>query len=221
KKAAELKFKELESKARIQDFTVEKIRNIAEKYGFILAINDEIKSEIDQLKEKYQIPDTRIIREIVKKEDIVNKKGKIDYERLGWFVFQQVLVKKEETGGIFTIPELYAFLKPYALSEKITIHDVDKAVQKLARINAIAGYEKLKSGIAVVYFFDEKFTSDYKIVLNIAKKKGFVTLEDLLSMGWSKQRANLVLTSLVKSGIARADSSYLTGKRWFFPAIQE
>lgn len=219
KKAAELKAQELEAKARIKDFTAQRIREIAEEHGFILAINDEIQGEIEALKEKYGIPESRIIRRIVKKEEILNHKNKVDYEALGWFIFQEVLIKKEETGGIFTIPELFVFLEPFELSDHISIKDIEKAMERMEKINAIAGFEKLKSGVQVVYFFDEKFTSDYKIVLNIARKQGFVMLDDLLELGWSPQRAESVLGSLTHSGIARYDESYLKGKRWFFPGV--
>ncbi|MBD3186656.1 hypothetical protein GF325_07520 [Candidatus Bathyarchaeota archaeon] len=219
KKAAELKAQELEAKARIKDFTAQRIREIAEEHGFILAINDEIQGEIEALKEKYGIPESRIIRRIVKKEEILNHKNKVDHEALGWFIFQEVLIKKEETGGIFTVPELFVFLEPFELSDQISIKDIEKAMERMEKINAIAGFEKLKSGVQVVYFFDEKFTSDYKIVLNIARKQGFVMLDDLLELGWSPQRVESVLESLTHSGIARYDESYLKGKRWYFPGV--
>ena len=217
KKAAELKAQELESKARVQDFTAERVHEIAERHGFILAINEDISKEIEELREKYGIPESRVIRKIVKKEEIVNKKGKIDHEKLGWFIFQEVLIKKDETGGIFTIPELYVFLKPFELSDNIEIKDIQKAMQRMEKVNAIEGYEKLKSGVHVVYFFDEKFTNDYKIVLDIAKNNGYVMFDDLLSMDWDPLRAEKILESLTNSGIARYDESYLKGKRWSFP----
>jgi hypothetical protein len=220
KKAAELKTKELESKARIQDFTATKIRDIAEKHGFILAINDEINAEIDALRAKYGIPESRILRKIIKKDELFDAKGKLDHDKLGWFLFQEVLAQKEETGGIFTIPELFLFLKPFDLSEKIDLKDVQKAMQKMAKTNAIAGYETLKSGVDMVYFFDEKFTSDFKIVLDLAKQKGVVLLEDLLAMNWNQQRAENVLGNLQRSGIARFDESYIKGKRWYFPGVK-
>lgn len=220
KKAAELKTQELESKARVQNFTAVKLREIAEKHGFILAINDEITAEIDALRAKYGIPESRVIRKIIKKEELFDEKGKLDLDKLGWFIFQEVLAEKEETGGIFSIPELYMFLKPFDLSEKINLKDVQKALQAMAKNKAIAGYETLKSGVDVVYFFDEKFTSDYKTVLSIAKEKGVILLEDLLGLKWTQQRAEKTLDSLVRSGIARFDESYIKGKKWYFPGLK-
>ncbi len=220
KKAAELRAQELDAKARTQKFTAEKIREIAARHGFILAINDEIKAEIDTLREKYAIPESRIIRKIVTKEEIADQKGKVDHEKLGWFAFQEVLIKKDETGGIFTIPELFLFLKALDIPESITIKNVEKAMEYMAKIKAIAGYETLKSGVEVVYLFDEKFTTDYKVVLAIAKEKGIVGLEDLLGLQWGQQRAEKVLDSLARSGIARYDESFLSGKRWFFPGVK-
>ncbi|MHA1682755.1 MAG: hypothetical protein ACTSUE_17585 [Promethearchaeota archaeon] len=220
KKAAELKAEELNSKVRVQNFTAEKIREIARKHGFILAINDEIMGEIEEIKEKYGIPETRVIRTIVKRDGIINSKGKVDHNKLGWFIFQEVLIKKEETGGIFTIPELFVFLEPFGLSAKITMKDIEKSMERMEKIDAIAGLEKLASGVSVVYFFDEKFTSDYQVVINIAKKEGMLMLDDLLELGWSPQRVEKILESLVHSGIARFDESYLKGKRWFFPGLK-
>jgi hypothetical protein len=220
KKAAELKTQELESKARVQDFTAGKIRDIAEKHGFILAINDEITAEIGELRLKYGIPESRVLKKIVKKDELFDEKGKLDPGKLGWFLFQEVLGQKEETGGIFTIPELYLFLRPFDLAEKINMKDIQKAMQAMVKSNAIAGYETLASGVDVVYFFDEKFTSDYKTVLSLAKQKGVVLLEDLLGMRWSQQRAEKTLESLVRSGIARFDESYMKGKKWYFPGLK-
>ncbi len=220
KKAAEIKAQELESKARVQDFTAVKIRAIAEKHGFILAINDEITAEIDALRARYGIPESRVIRKIIKKEDLFDEKGKLDHDKLGWLIFQEVLAEKEETGGIFSIPELVMFLKPFDLADKISMKDIQKAMQSMAKSNAIAGYETLKSGIDVVYFFDEKFTSDYKVVLGLAKVKGVVLLEDILAMKWTQQRAEKALESLVRSGIARFDESYIKGKKWYFPGLK-
>ncbi|MHA1748434.1 MAG: hypothetical protein ACTSYF_07295 [Promethearchaeota archaeon] len=219
KKAAELKAKEIETKVKIQTFTAEKIREIAQKHGFLLAINDEILNEIEQLKDKYDIPETRIIRKIVKKEDILDNKSRINFERFGWYIFQEVLIKKEETGGIFTIPELYLFLKPLNLPFEFSLKDIEKSIQYLLKNRVIAGFEKLKSGIGVIYFFDERFTSDYQVVLNLGKKNGKLVIEDLLNLGWTLQRAEKILDSLVKSGIARYDESYLKGKRWYFPGL--
>jgi hypothetical protein len=220
KKAAELKTQEIEAKARVQDFTAEKIRDIAQRHGFILAVNDEITAEIDTLRAKYGIPESRVIRQVYKMEDLVDEKGRVDVDKLGWFIFQEVLIKKDETGGIFTMPELFVFLQSLGISEKITMRDVEKAMQRMAKSNAIAGFETLKSGVAVVYFFDEKFTTDAKVVLNIAKVNGYVALEDLLKLGWGQKRAETALESLARSGIARYDESYLKGKRWFFPGVK-
>ncbi len=220
KKAAELKTQEIESKARVQTFTAVKIRAIAEKHGFILAINDEITAEIDELRAKHGIPESRVIRKIVMKEDLFDEKGKLKHDKLGWLIFQEVLAEKEETGGIFTIPDLFLFLKPFDLSDKISLKDIQRAMQAMAKDNAIAGYETLSSGVDVVYFFDEKFTSDYKIVLGLAKEKGVILLEDLLGMKWTQQRAEKTLESLVRSGIARFDESYIKGKKWYFPGLK-
>ena len=90
----------------------------------------------------------------------------------------------------------------------------------MSKSKAIADIETLKSGVTVVYFFDEKFSSDHRIVLEIAREKGVVTLEELLQMEWTQKRAESVLETMTASGIARFDESFLKGKKWYFPGIK-
>jgi hypothetical protein len=56
--------------------------------------------------------------------------------------------------------------------------------------------------------------------LTIAGDKGWTTLEEVMvQTGWSRERAEIALEELEDSGISRADPSYSTGKKWYFPGL--
>ena len=132
KKAAELKIRDLQAKASIENFTKERLRELAQKHGVILALTPELKEEIRELQEKYNIPSSKIITEQITEHDVLKKFFKIDHEKLGMLAYQRVLLQKEEIGaGLMPILEVFELVHTGILKNNIDMQDLIKAMKIL------------------------------------------------------------------------------------------
>ncbi|GAH25377.1 unnamed protein product, partial [marine sediment metagenome] len=61
KKAAELQIKDLQAKASVENFTKDRLRELAKKHGVLLALTPELRQEVKELQKKYKIPSSKII----------------------------------------------------------------------------------------------------------------------------------------------------------------
>ena len=221
KRAAELKIKEIQAKASTENLTKDRIRELAKKHGVILALTPELKDEVKLLQQKYNISSSKIITEQITEHDVLKKFSKIDHEKLGMLAYQRVLMQKEEIGvGLLPISEVFELINTGILKGNVEIKDVIKAMKILDKTNVIEDVKKLDSGAFMIQFFPIQYTDDQFKVIGLAKKKGFISLEDIcVSLEWSQDRAIKVLKTLEESGIAKFRESILTGKQWFFPSI--
>jgi hypothetical protein len=221
KKAAELKIKDLQAKASVENFTKEKLEDLAKKHGVILALTPELKAEVKDLQDKYNIPSSKIITEQITENDVLKNFSKIDHEKLGLLAYQRVLMQKEEIGvGLIPINEVYDLVHSGILKEIIEIKDLLKSLKLLKKNHVIDDLIETDSGIVMVRFFPIQYTSDQVRVIGIAKEKGYVSVEDIcLALNWSQDRALKTLETLELSGVAKLRESYLTGKQWYFPSI--
>ena len=219
KKAAELQIKEMQSKASIEKFTKDRLRELAKKHGVLLALTPELREEVKELQKKYNIPSSKIITEQITEHDVLRKFSKIDHEKLGMLAYQRVLMNKEETGGIIPLSEVFELVNTGILKSIIQIKDVKKALKLLKKTRVIDDLTELDSGIIIVRFFPIQYTGDETKVVELAKEKGLLTLEDVcIKLSWSQDRALRALESLEKSGIAKFRDNIITGKQWFFPS---
>ena len=221
KRAAELKIKEIQAKASTENLTKDRIRELAKKHGVILALTPELKDEVKLLQQKYNISSSKIITEQITEHDVLKKFSKIDHEKLGMLAYQRVLMQKEEIGvGLLPISEVFELINTGILKGNVEIKDVIKAMKILDKTNVIEDVKKLDSGTFMIQFFPIQYTDDQFKVIGLAKKKGFISLEDIcVGLEWSQDRALKVLETLEQSGIAKFRESILTGKQWFFPSM--
>ncbi|MFW9941304.1 MAG: hypothetical protein ACFFFT_09700 [Candidatus Thorarchaeota archaeon] len=220
KKAAELKIKDMEAKASIENFTKDKLRELAKQHGVLLALTPELREEVKELQKKYNIPSSKIITEQITEHDVLRKFSKIDFQKLGMLAYQRVLMSKEETGGIVPLSEVFELVNTGILKGNVEIRDVEKALKLLKKARVIEDISELDSGAIIVRFFPIQYTRDESKVVELAKEKGILTLEDIcVKLEWSQDRALHALESLEKSGIAKFRENILTGKQWFFPSI--
>jgi hypothetical protein len=220
KKGVELKLIELESKAQIENMTKDRLSEIAQKHGVIIALDDSLKNEIEEIQKKYNIPKSRIITKEMTDSDVLIK-GKLDHEKLGQLIYQRVMLDKHETGGLLTLPDVFTRVNVGALEHNITLKDVNKAIDILKKNNAIYDVEKLGSGLLLISFFPVQYTSDQANVLKTVPKTGVITTEDVCkALNWSKDRVDRALNSLEASGIAKVTESFREGKKYFFPNIK-
>jgi len=221
KRAAELKIKEIQAKASTENLTKDRIRELAKRHGVILALTPELKDEVKLLQQKYNISSSKIITEQITEHDVLIKFSKIDHEKLGMLAYQRVLMQKEEIGvGLLPISEVFELINTGILKGNVEIKDVIKAMKILDKTNVIEDVKKLDSGTFMIQFFPIQYTDDQFKVIGLAKKKGFISMEDIcVSLEWSQDRALKVLETLEESGIAKFRESILTGKQWFFPSM--
>jgi predicted DNA binding protein len=221
KKAAELKIKELQEKASTENFTKEKLRDLAKKHGIILALTPELKEEVRELQKKYNIPSSKIITEQITEHDVLVKRNKIDHEKLGLLAYQRQLLQKEEIGaGLVPMHDVFDLVNTAILKGNIELKDLLKSLKILKKKHVIDDLIEYDSGIVMIRFFPVEYTSDQVQVIGIAREKGYISLEDVCSaLDWSQDRALNTLESLEQSGVAKYTESILKGKQWFFPSL--
>lgn len=224
KKAMELKLEELEKELETAMVLKEKIADIAEKYGVIIATSPKFRSEIELLREKYGIPAEAVITQIVKEEDVLKRKmfglESVDHEKLGLLIYQRALLKRKETGGVLSLGEVYLLASIGRLRDKVKMDDVRRALKELEKKRVIPGLLRLKSGVEIAVFIPAELSDDQNEVLSLVSGKGSITLEELMvKTGWSKERAERALKALEESGIARKEESYAYGEKYYFPGL--
>ncbi len=221
RKAAELKIKDIQAKASTENFTKERLRELAKKHGVILALTPELKDQVRDLQKKYNIPSSKIITEQITENDVLKKFSKIDHEKLGMLAYQRVLMQKEEIGvGLMPISEVYDLVNTGIIKEVLDIKDLLKALKILKKERVIEELQELKGTSVMVRFFPVQYTNDQVKIIGIAKEKGYVSIEDVcVALTWSQDRALQTLKSLEDSGVAKFRESLLKGKQWYFPSI--
>ncbi|MFX1324902.1 MAG: hypothetical protein ACFE8N_08090 [Promethearchaeota archaeon] len=220
KKAAELKMKDMEAKASVEKFTKDQLRELAKRHGVLLALTPELREEVKELQKKYNIPSSKIITEQITEHDVLRKFSKVDHEKLGMLAYQRVLIRKEETGGFIPLSEVFELVNTGILKGNIEIKDVEKSLKILKKNGVIEDLSELDSGVIMVRFFPIQYTGDETKVVELAKEKGVLSLEDVcVGLDWSQDRALRALESLESSGVAKYRENILTGKQWFFPSI--
>lgn len=221
RKAAELKIKDIQAKASTENFTKERLRELAKKHGVILALTPELKNQVRDLQKKYNIPSSKIMTEQITENDVLKKFSKIDHEKLGMLAYQRVLMQKEEIGaGLMPISEVYNLVNTGILKEVLDIKDLLKALKILKKTRVIEELQELRGSSIMVRFFPVQYTNDQVKIIRIAKEKGYISLEDVcIALTWSQDRALQTLKSLEDSGVAKFRESLLKGKQWYFPSI--
>jgi len=221
KKAAELKLKDMEAKAATENFTKERLTELAKAHGVILALTPELKAEVKALQKKFNIPSSKIITEQITENDVLKKFSKINHEKLGMLAYQRILMQKEEIGvGLLPISRVYDLVNTGILNGILDIKNLLKALKLLKKNNIIDDLQEFNSGIVMVRFFPVQYTTDQVKVVGVAKDKGFISLEDVcIALNWSQDRALETLKSLEDTGMAKLRESLLKGKQWYFPSL--
>ncbi len=222
KKAAELRMYRLEKKTERQKMTKEKLADIAKKHGVIIALDPDMKEDVEEIRKKYDIPKERIIREQLTEESVMKWGGKkVDKKQLGMLLYQRVMLEKEETGGLLTLPDAFDRVNTGILRDKIDIGDVEDAVKYLKKNNVIPSVEKLPSGVMAISFFPVRYTKDQSAVLEVVPSDGVITTGNVCKkLGWPMDRAERALQNLVDTRVARVTETYREGKKYYFPSFE-
>ncbi|MHA1775684.1 MAG: hypothetical protein DRO88_08940 [Promethearchaeia archaeon] len=221
KKAAELRMQRLESKTAITKMTKEKLAEIAKKHGVLIALDPDMQEAVEEIRKKFNIPKERIIKEQINEESVLIRGKRISHDKLGMLAYQRVMLEKQETGGLLTIPDVFDRVNTGVLQGKINLEDVEKAVKLLKRNNVIPELRRLENGVLIASFFPIQYTQDQAAILNLVKKDGVITTGEVCKeLNWSIERAERALQNLVDTRVARIVETFRTGKRYFFPSLK-
>ena len=156
KKAAELKMKDMQSKAAVEKFTKDRLRDLAKKHGVLLALTPELRQEVKELQKKYNIPSSKIITDQITEHEVLRKFSKIDHQKLGMLAYQRVLMSKEETGGIIPLSEVFELVNTGILNGNVEVKDVEKSLRMLKKTKVIEDITELESGAIIIRFFPQE-----------------------------------------------------------------
>ncbi|MFX0097539.1 MAG: hypothetical protein ACFE7E_07250 [Candidatus Hodarchaeota archaeon] len=222
-KAVELKLEKMFNELEMTKRTREKLVEIVKKYGILLDINPEFRSEVEKIRKRFGIPKSAIITQIVREEDVMKKglfRTRVDHEKLGLLLYQRALMRRRETGGIMTIPEAVLMVNTGPIKGKISTEDVLRAIRKMEKEDMIPGIMKLKSDVNVVQFISVELGGDQNQILVLASEKGWITPEEIMvKTGWNETRVKRALEALKKAKVTRRDPSYSRGERYYFPGL--
>ncbi len=221
KKAAELRMNRLETQTAITKLTKEKLESIAKKHGVIIALDPDMRDVVEEIRKKYNIPKSRIIQEQITEEAVLKNGKKILHKQLAMLAYQRVMLEKNETGGLLTLPDVFDRVNTGVLKNRLTIDDVEKAVKILKKDNVIPELKRLPSGVLAVSFFPVQHTQDQSKILELVKTDGVITTGDVCkTLNWTIERAERALQHLVDTRVARIMETFRTGKRYFFPSLK-
>jgi len=183
-------------------------------------IPPKIRDKVDNVGKDFGITVDDVVEEVME-EQVLEKGGKVNDEKLAFLLLQKAQRLRDQNGGIMTSAEaLLMAERGGCLSGKLRNEDIEKAVEILSKQKLIPGMRKLSSGLKIIYFFPIEFSPDQNTVLSIASEQGWTTLEEvMMRTSWSRERAELTLGELERAGISRLDSSYSAGKKWYFPGF--
>ena len=167
--------------------------------------------------------ETRIYGEIkVQNTSILRKflafiTRKTPYEKeIGELILQLGQRSKNQSGGLITLSDLYVTIQKARPLLSLSLEDIEKTVESLSRKGVIPGIH-MYSNVKVVELLPLTFTSDQNTILEIAAKKGEVTLEEVITnTKWTADRAQRALNEMERFGISRFD---LASNKWIFPAF--
>ncbi len=220
-KDAELMIKELEQMIENIKETKKQLEKFEKKYGKQVSENKEYYEKLSGLREELGLP-----KEIGRYDwkDAPSFRDRLTgggyYDVLANDVLELGQSFVPENGGITTISELLTNLNKARPGKLVTIDDLYRALEKLIDTKLIPPFKILESGVKLVEFAPIEFSPDHDMILSHASKTGFVTKEQLImKTGWGEERINRCLKFFEENHIARVDSSYAEGTKYWFPGL--
>ncbi|MFX1464904.1 MAG: EAP30/Vps36 family vacuolar-sorting protein [Promethearchaeota archaeon] len=199
----------------------------------------ELKSELKKFEKKYQkelktIPSYR--EKVVRMRaelglpleiGVYEEKGKPRlfgkdkyYDKLGLEALDILQKHKDTSGGIMSLAEIVLLVNREIPGITISPDDINRAIKRLEKADLVNAFELKSSGVKLVEFVPVGLSSDQNEVLELASTKGWTTIEEIMmEKGWPKERSERALKAFKDSGIARLDSSYARGTRYYFPGL--
>jgi hypothetical protein len=221
KKEAELMIKDLETMLENIRELRKQLKKFEKKWKKDVKKDKASYQKLVELRQELGLPEEVGVYEWKESASFWDRIGGGDfYERLGVEILEKAKEVQEYTGGIMTLGEVILLVNKGRPGKVISAEDVVKSLEKLVDAKVIPEHKELKSGVKLVEFIPADLTEDHEEVLDLSTRKGWITLEELiLKTKWSQERAERVLESMRKEGIARVDASYAEGKKYYFPGL--
>ena len=149
----------------------------------------------------------------------LGRKGKY-YDQLGNIVLKIVMTFDiTSSTEPIAVRAIYSRLTDEYPRVRAEIQDLQKVLQTLDE-NGLLILKQDREGQYWVQL--QPSETDTNIILNLAKEKGFIILEELVMItNWSIEEAVVEMDKFVKAGIAVKDTSYSTGIKYYFPGLSE
>jgi hypothetical protein len=142
------------------------------------------------------------------------------YDKLGLEALDILQKHKEASGGIMSLAEIVLLVNKETPGVTISPNDINSAMKRLDKADLVNVFELKSSDVKLVEFVPVGLSSDQNEVLELASTKGWTTLEEIMmEKGWPKERSERVLKAFKDGGMARLDSSYARGTRYYFPGL--
>ncbi|KAG8566088.1 hypothetical protein GDO81_013095 [Engystomops pustulosus] len=105
------------------------------------------------------------------------------------------------------------------LAQDVSQDDIIRAIKKLKVLGSGFGIIPV-GGSYLVQSVPAELNMDHTVVLQLAEKKGYVTVSEIKSsLNWEKERAKHVLEHLLKEGLAWIDSQAAGEPQYWLPAL--
>ncbi|XP_068068098.1 vacuolar-sorting protein SNF8 isoform X3 [Anomalospiza imberbis] len=143
------------------------------------------------------------------------------YYELGVQIIEVCLALRHRNGGLITLEELQQqVLKGRGkFAQDVSADDLIRAIKKLKVLGSGFGIIPV-GGTFLVQSVPAELNMDHTVVLQLAEKKGFVTVSEIrASLKWETERAKQVLEHLLKEGMAWLDAQAPAEPQFWLPAL--
>ncbi|XP_035427384.1 vacuolar-sorting protein SNF8 isoform X2 [Cygnus olor] len=143
------------------------------------------------------------------------------YYELGVQIIEVCLALKHRNGGLITLEELHQqVLKGRGkFAQEVSQDDLLRAIKKLKVLGNGFGIIPV-GGTYLVQSVPAELNMDHTVVLQLAEKKGYVTVNEIRSsLKWEMERAKQILEHLLKEGMAWLDTQAAGEPQYWLPAL--
>ncbi len=213
---------EITKKAERTEKLWEKLQKAFEKHGDAILKNPKYTKILEEMLSEMGVSPEAWFAEATKSPDMLSrlfKKGPY-YDALRRDVIS-LIDKSKESGGILALSEVLLSLTKKGW--KVSTDEIISVIEELSKQGLIGGISTLDNGIKVVHFVPVEMTKDPQTVMSLSSRhKGKLTLETvIIELGWTEERAQRALDSLVNAGIAKVQKTYSRSYIYWFPSLME
>ena len=218
KKGTELFFADLDKMLTSLKELRGELKKFEKKYAKELKTIPSYREKVVRMREELGLPLEIGVYEEKGKPKLFGKDKY--YDKLGLEALDILQKHKETSGGIISLAEIVLLVNKETPGVTISPDDINKALKRLEKADLVNIFELKSSDVKIIEFIPVGLSSDQNEVLELASINGWTTLEEvMMEKGWPKERSERVLKAFKDGGIARIDSSYARGTRYYFPGL--